>query len=322
MVIDVALGSPKGSGEEETAGAGMGVFTTRELQRDEGVWEETPLLAVLKDPAAGMRHCHKCLRFLPAKGWSSCPRRCSGVRYCSADCASEADAAFHRLLCPKAPLSAEQTDALESLNELAVRTTVRVRMLMLMAAMIASSPGRNPFSDFEAPSWRSVSVYDPLSGEDEEQAFARQHPGLSFSEFKTFLLEEALKSIHRCIPDSARWLSLQFADSLMGLIDTNATDLQIVGPAGKGFDRATGLFAVHSKLNHSCAPNCKVVSEFSSARIRVVTTRKLPPSTQALISYCDRSLPTAERQKLLKGGYLFQCQCNPCRTPATETRQQ
>eukprot|EP01006_Ploeotia_vitrea_P057234 TRINITY_DN68162_c0_g1_i1.p1 TRINITY_DN68162_c0_g1~~TRINITY_DN68162_c0_g1_i1.p1 ORF type:complete len:241 (-),score=26.98 TRINITY_DN68162_c0_g1_i1:913-1635(-) len=74
------------------------------------------------------------------------------------------------------------------------------------------------------------------------------------------------------------------------------------------------LFETHSKLNHSCQPNCtlKVLPTEPRACVRVRTLHPVKKGEELCISYIDPTWDVSQRQEVLRNRYMFQCDCPKC----------
>jgi hypothetical protein len=75
----------------------------------------------------------------------------------------------------------------------------------------------------------------------------------------------------------------------------------------------SGLFVLGNSMNHSCRPNCVIMSSFSDFEIRVVALRKIHKDEELTFSYIDESQPFHSRQQQLMERYLFRCTCERCK---------
>ncbi|KAJ8288682.1 hypothetical protein COCON_G00013410 [Conger conger] len=71
-----------------------------------------------------------------------------------------------------------------------------------------------------------------------------------------------------------------------------------------------GLYPSVSLLNHACGPNCVMVFEGGTLRLRAV--RDIRPLEELTISYTDVMTPSQERRKRLQEQYYFLCECDRC----------
>lgn len=69
-------------------------------------------------------------------------------------------------------------------------------------------------------------------------------------------------------------------------------------------------------MNHSCRPNCVVMTSSSDFHIRLVALRKIHKGEELTFSYIDESQPFMIRQKQLMERYLFRCKCERCKQEA------
>eukprot|EP00911_Craspedida_sp_UC1_P002383 UC1_evm1s1782 len=78
---------------------------------------------------------------------------------------------------------------------------------------------------------------------------------------------------------------------------------------------AFGLFPAVAMFNHSCAPNCAVVTH-PDGRLEVRTLVCVAAGMELTVSYVDLLLPGAQRRAELKASKEFDCHCFRCTTPA------
>lgn len=70
------------------------------------------------------------------------------------------------------------------------------------------------------------------------------------------------------------------------------------------------LIEVHSRINHSCDPNC--VSSFDGTSVFLISLRTIEEGEEITVSYTDTSKPRNERQEYLKQNLFFDCKCSLC----------
>jgi hypothetical protein len=76
---------------------------------------------------------------------------------------------------------------------------------------------------------------------------------------------------------------------------------------------ASAVYALHSKLNHACAPNAHVVSgSFVDAAVEVVALTDVAPGEELCVSYTDPKLSHAQRRRALLNNHFFVCNCAEC----------
>ncbi|KAM0466045.1 hypothetical protein ACHAPV_000998 [Trichoderma viride] len=79
-------------------------------------------------------------------------------------------------------------------------------------------------------------------------------------------------------------------------------------------DQSTGIWLQASYSNHSCIPNA--TRAFIGDMMIVRATRDIPVGGEILMVYAHSDQPFDERQKRLKNGYGFKCDCDLCRAEA------
>ncbi|GKT34850.1 hypothetical protein ADUPG1_008126 [Aduncisulcus paluster] len=80
-----------------------------------------------------------------------------------------------------------------------------------------------------------------------------------------------------------------------------------------------GLFTFLSQLNHSCTPNCEIVSTHNhSCVLRVLESVR--PDEELTISYIPLENGVKRREELLRP-YLFTCQCKRCQFERREEKE-
>lgn len=115
------------------------------------------------------------------------------------------------------------------------------------------------------------------------------------------LLQQILRGMFLC-PSNNIATSTKFLEEIL-----SEPDFQNLCVSG------TATFLLHNSINHSCEPNVVALSNSISCEVNVVCYRKQIHKDQELfLSYIDESLPTQERQKILRDRYLFQCKCVKC----------
>jgi hypothetical protein len=70
------------------------------------------------------------------------------------------------------------------------------------------------------------------------------------------------------------------------------------------------LIEIHSRINHSCDPNC--VSSFDGTNVFLISLRKIELGEEITVSYTDTSRTRKERQEYLKKNLFFDCKCSLC----------
>jgi len=139
----------------------------------------------------------------------------------------------------------------------------------------------------------------------------------------------ALESYQRHL----RSLGSEEAEAVLDQID--ALDEQIEEVSGPFvLAEGSGLYVLHSKLNHSCEPNAEIRFPYNDFRLQVVALRDISPGEEVVIDYlqgegdcCDDEEDIEDdgpcsseahhnhgywRKETLKRYYLFECSCPRC----------
>lgn len=73
-------------------------------------------------------------------------------------------------------------------------------------------------------------------------------------------------------------------------------------------NEGSGLYVIQSCVNHSCAPNAKIVFPYNSNRLALVAKCDIMPGEEILISYldkCSRKRSCHSRRKLLRFVFIY-----------------
>lgn len=70
------------------------------------------------------------------------------------------------------------------------------------------------------------------------------------------------------------------------------------------------LIEIHSRINHSCDPNC--VSSHDGNDVFLIALREIKQDEEITVSYTDSSKPRAARKEYLKENLFFDCKCSLC----------
>uniref|UniRef100_A0A8C6WN69 [histone H3]-lysine(4) N-trimethyltransferase n=1 Tax=Neogobius melanostomus TaxID=47308 RepID=A0A8C6WN69_9GOBI len=138
----------------------------------------------------------------------------------------------------------------------------------------------------------------------------------------TDLGEEALKQLQANVSSffdywssGSKKHSADYISHIFGIIKCNGFNLsdqhglQAVG---------VGLFPNLCLVNHDCWPNCTVILNNGKyvpvclCRIELRALGKISEGQELTVSYVDYLNLSADRQKMLKGRYFFECTCDHC----------
>eukprot|EP01114_Cavostelium_apophysatum_P023782 TRINITY_DN9071_c0_g1_i1.p1 TRINITY_DN9071_c0_g1~~TRINITY_DN9071_c0_g1_i1.p1 ORF type:complete len:489 (+),score=101.58 TRINITY_DN9071_c0_g1_i1:68-1534(+) len=262
-----------------------------------------------------------------------CRKNCNEA-YCSVECEEEAYNKYHSLLCTEGETSSPSVRFETHAYDTNYRFAFAARILaytILHARSQGNSleKGMDLFSRFCRSSWNKIDHYDASA-----KKFAHEEVD-DFVGFKTQALYTSLDLLKRTPVFDSLFAILFTYDNysqLLGMIDMNTTSVEnlplrdareeLMKKYGCSedevpFSSGIGLFTLHSCLNHSCKPNAEVVGgikEITDSRIRVICLRTIKKGEEITISYVDfpHLKEVGERQKELKGCYLFDCGCAKC----------
>lgn len=83
----------------------------------------------------------------------------------------------------------------------------------------------------------------------------------------------------------------------------------------------SGLFELHSTINHSCEPNAEVHFLHNNHHLSLKAVELINADEEIFICYideCQRNRSRHSRLKYLRENYLFTCQCRKCQQQANE----
>eukprot|EP00697_Spironema_sp_BW2_P006943 gnl/Spiro4/21129_TR10308_c0_g1_i1.p1 gnl/Spiro4/21129_TR10308_c0_g1~~gnl/Spiro4/21129_TR10308_c0_g1_i1.p1 ORF type:complete len:366 (+),score=30.02 gnl/Spiro4/21129_TR10308_c0_g1_i1:124-1221(+) len=338
---------------QEIPGKGHGVVATQDLAEHEELLEEEPLLAWLLPSEAASTphrpHCSYCLRELAGCPPSSAPpdsavrgsgtrehnsdlaSECSVVRcngsslsstgqclelYCSEKCRQSHWSQVHALICPAsfAPAGgcAAHLDALVEYEASAIVPGDKAFGPLVACHLLA----RTVASALDYVSRGLPPVEAVASAVMSLRGFCLPADQLLTNEInfeRTFPHIRALLEPHTSRLD-CEVVTLDLYRQVVGLLSLNAQGLTV----GRGRQGA-GLFTLQSQFNHSCDPNCEIVTSAEDApgnasRTIVVRTRRaVRAGSELTLSYLSEvgSMSTEERQGRLRP-YLFECRCPRC----------
>lgn len=86
-------------------------------------------------------------------------------------------------------------------------------------------------------------------------------------------------------------------------------------------NEGSGLYVKQSKFNHSCEPNAQILFPSSDFTLNVIALRDINPEEEICISYIDECMLSRSRhsrQKYLRENYLFQCECEKCESQSND----
>lgn len=109
--------------------------------------------------------------------------------------------------------------------------------------------------------------------------------------------------------------------ALDGLIDAVYERLDEVSGMQFVNNEGSALYALQSKINHSCRPNAQATFPHADHTLALVAERAIEAGEEILISYLDECAlerSRHSRQKELRENYLFVCGCGKCAEEAEQ----
>jgi hypothetical protein len=101
--------------------------------------------------------------------------------------------------------------------------------------------------------------------------------------------------------------------SVWGILKTNAIPCgERAGSLSKVEFEYAGLFALASRMNHSCKPNARYVWRPDLKRELVMAMRPIISGEEITVSYVENYSSTAKRKKRLLNSFAFECTCPAC----------
>ncbi|CAG0919945.1 unnamed protein product [Notodromas monacha] len=279
-----------------------------------------------------------------------CSNSCD-VLYCSDACRQIAWNLYHRLLCRGDAFgdyvhpSALLLEAWKSMHYPPETTTIELlsRLVARVRCCESLDKGLEPFqamcSDIRGEASNDLALKllgtefkdrinvlfslfsQAYEGEDlKEQIFtkegftsllaliARNGQGIGTSPWADYVREvEKLKPLEDPSSQDSKNLD-QIIDAVYADM-SDKTGLEFINVEG------SGLYEIHSRINHSCEPNAEVRFQLGCHTLTVVTLSDIRQGDEICISYLDECLLARSRhsrQKVMKDDYGFVCHCSRC----------
>ncbi|KAJ6779592.1 hypothetical protein PWT90_08508 [Aphanocladium album] len=83
-----------------------------------------------------------------------------------------------------------------------------------------------------------------------------------------------------------------------------------------------GVFALYSRINHSCIPNAHNAYNASIGRLTVHAIRTIHAGEQITVTYIDGSCRTKKQRNSMLEKWGFVCSCEACTDPSQEVHRQ
>jgi len=277
-----------------------------------------------------------------------CPE-CEQVWYCSEACRDASWKRHHSLMCPGLSHDGKEWwdsfyEHASSTNEIFILAGKAMSIVLLdaysklehMSPMESLLDAWRPFKmGYKKKWWDSVALPGDVDPQEEEQ-FRADLKELANDSFT--LYSHAVELGHPNVYSTCiEFIHLDIWGSLIGMFELNNLSILGAGPCNifpcddehikailqddeaveefmDAIVEGTGFYRVHSCMNHSCEPNCRVMlpetrAEYNTAIIQAI--RPIDPGTELTVSYIEEDEPYDVRQEQLRD-YGFECMCSKC----------
>ncbi|XP_055914079.1 SET and MYND domain-containing protein 4 [Eupeodes corollae] len=284
----------------ESADKGKFIVANNELKTGDVVLSEDPIAACLLPNFFGS-HCHNCFERLITP--VPC-LNCSGIAFCSAQCMGEACSSYHRFECAFMDLFIGS--GMSILCYIALRVFTQARAGVEQGLSVANNLIENLCAHVESRKADDFLQRSLMAG------------------FLMRCLQKANYFGHRKTEGvNPTALELKVATALLGLLQVlqfNAHEIyETLVTDEHRFDGSkviyvgAGLYPAGSYFNHECWPT--VARYFVGKRIVLAATRPHKPNQIVAENYGPvfTKMNLKERQRALRGRYLFDCSCDCCK---------
>ncbi|KDQ08958.1 hypothetical protein BOTBODRAFT_47915 [Botryobasidium botryosum FD-172 SS1] len=300
---------------------GKGLVATEPIEEDELMWKEDPLATCpdwdLQARQTRSEACANCTRTLPAP--TSPPIPCPAAPSCSASFCNRLcmvrNGNVHALLCPvQNPASIPLLDFIKAEKWKALGAWTR------LVALILSQHSKGQTEEMQ-DSLEFVRSLAGMTFEKRLKLLAGLKPtdaaSMELSKKSHALLVQAFQSP----PQLAQQKKLRRILGAKPLPQDVVNDLLSwdgfhlgLGKMSLNLESFGGAYALHSHLNHSCAPNTSVrhLDPTITPRISIVARRAIEPGEELVIAYVDPALGVKARNRALAEWGFGQCQCTKC----------
>ncbi|KAG6948626.1 hypothetical protein JG688_00015012, partial [Phytophthora aleatoria] len=238
--------------------------------------------------------CAVCMRAADA---DICCDDCSEGFFCSEECQEKLQDVHEK-----------ECEALEEVDLIATKTSTDVDLLRLLIRILASrshDAADGKFRMDEEGNVRSsyANVKDLVHVLDKEAGPWADHVRAGAQKILEDLLDECHLPVEEILVIAAQ-------------INENSYSLDALDE--KHLVAAVGLFPICGLINHSCQPNC-TWSNAGDSIMEVRALRDIKEGEEITLSYIDIDKERNERQKELRDTKHFDCQCERCSTPLSES---
>ncbi|ETO85256.1 hypothetical protein F442_00940 [Phytophthora nicotianae P10297] len=238
--------------------------------------------------------CAVCLRTADA---DICCDDCSKVFFCSEACQEKLQDVHEK-----------ECEALEEVDLVASKTSVDVDLLRLLIRILVSrsqdaSDGKLHMDEEGNVRSSYANVKDLVHVLDKEAGPWADHVRAGAKKILEDLSDECHLPVDEILVIAAQ-------------INENSYSLDALDE--KHLVAAVGLFPICGLINHSCQPNC-TWSNAGESIMEVRALRDIKEGEEITLSYIDIDKERSERQKELRDTKHFDCQCERCSTPLSES---
>lgn len=256
--------------------------------------------------------------------------------YCSLKCKESAYNSFHQVMCPgnKNIDNEAYLDLVDYWRGIHLPPeTACISIIVRILAQYKQAKNKDQFSSILNGFCRKAT--------NELRQISHKLLGSQFADHLLVLREKVATLIGD--PGMAGWLNVDGFTQLLALLGTNQQGIgsssiakwyealseeqdedpgiahfyeMVDGTAGPFLDcEGVGLYALQSKVNHSCLPNAEVRFDNGDHKLSLVATSDIEAGDEICISYidlCSCKERRSTRQKTLQENYLFMCECGKC----------
>ena len=115
------------------------------------------------------------------------------------------------------------------------------------------------------------------------------------------------EEVMKMVPSLEFKLTAEKLVKFFGILKSNS---YMIKDEKTGFCIGAQLIDLHSRVNHSCEPNC--VSSYDGAEVFLIALRDIQAGEEILVSYTDTSKPRNIRKRYLQENLYFDCLCSLC----------
>ncbi|KAI7865947.1 hypothetical protein BDF14DRAFT_1819467 [Spinellus fusiger] len=294
---------------------GKGLFTTRDIAKDEVIFQELPFAYFPPWEGFTMARqgsaCGMCAK--PLLRSSVLPFHCPhcNINYCSKQCKSTAWETFHPLECTS--INPEMHAFMKFCEQEAWSAPMAVSR-MYCHLMLAHQRGELD---------KVMHHYDAFATVNQAERQAKETEWI-FMEHPTRELWAKARSLLRKTlhppPKKSKIIHPLPTELSQRLFDDEDTFLNYMGKFNIN-NQSGGMYLVQSHINHNCTPNvCIEFSGNAQYKLSVRAVRDLKKGEQLFETYVNPRWNKETRINYLNKSYMFQCNCLRCEkdTPLTD----